>query len=83
MANLRISTQNYFYHSQSFHNPATVSFDFALDKITSTLDRDRRKDEFESFGLTIASQLRKIPELHAIQLMSSIQQQITQLSFFK
>lgn len=58
-----------------------IDFDDALNKFISTVntENEEKKDEFDIFGQSIATQLRKLPELNAIQFMQKMQQQLYEL----
>lgn len=64
---------------KSHKQHAMSSFDDALTKFISAANAEPEKDEYELFGQSIASQLRKLPEENAIQFMGTSQQHLTKL----
>lgn len=57
---------------------STINLENVLNKLASTMTSVSEKDEFESFGNTIALQLRQIPLRNAVKLMLKIQEQVTE-----
>lgn len=57
----------------------TTELDDALEKFLSSCTEDAKSDEYDSFATSVAAQLRKMPEMNAIQFMVSIQHQLGEL----